>query len=326
MELLVRGGRRTRRARRVSTSTRAPIDAAAHHASARRRVNAVLGTTLDAEDVLGRAARRSGIELDEASVDPTATRCRGPAVCRPDLEREIDLVEEVARRIGFDHIGRTVPGEPRAGRRADACASGSGVRWPTRSSGSAVSEAITLSLVAPADLERAGAPVDRLVRASNPLRAEESVLRTRVLARAVAGGRLQPRARPARRRALRAGSRVPRAGRRRRPVARRARAPRDRAVRRRAPQRRSRPTGASTCTTRSTRCGWSPTRSASTTSPSSRRRRRGFRAGAPRVSSSAVSTSGVVGELAPDVLSARPHRPGGRGRGRARRARRRATA
>jgi phenylalanyl-tRNA synthetase beta chain len=35
--------------------------------------------------------------------------------------------------------------------------------------------------VSPAGLERAGAPVDRLVRASNPLRAEESVLRTRVL-------------------------------------------------------------------------------------------------------------------------------------------------
>ena len=43
------------------------------------------------------------------------------------------------------------------------------------------SEAITLSLVSPGGLERAGAPVDRLVRASNPLRAEESVLRTRVL-------------------------------------------------------------------------------------------------------------------------------------------------
>jgi hypothetical protein len=28
---------------------------------------------------------------------------------RPDLDREIDLVEEVARRIGFDRIGRTRP-------------------------------------------------------------------------------------------------------------------------------------------------------------------------------------------------------------------------
>jgi phenylalanyl-tRNA synthetase beta chain len=51
------------------------------------------------------------------------------------------------------------------------------------------SEAVTLPLVAPGDLERAGAPVDRVVAATNPLRSEESVLRTRVrpgLLRAVA--------------------------------------------------------------------------------------------------------------------------------------------
>jgi phenylalanyl-tRNA synthetase beta chain len=60
--------------------------------------------------------------------------------------------------------------------------------------GVGLSEAITLSLVSPADLERAGAPLDRVVRATNPLRAEESVLRTAVLPgllRAVAGNRAQ---------------------------------------------------------------------------------------------------------------------------------------
>src|SRR5207244_928078 len=49
-------------------------------------------------------------------------------------------------------------------------------------------------LVAPDDLERSGAPVDGVVRAANPLRAEESVLRTRILAgllRAVAGNHAQ---------------------------------------------------------------------------------------------------------------------------------------
>jgi phenylalanyl-tRNA synthetase beta chain len=60
--------------------------------------------------------------------------------------------------------------------------------------GIGLSEAITLSLVSPTDLERAGAPLDRVVRATNPLRAEESVLRTAVLPgllRAVAGNRAQ---------------------------------------------------------------------------------------------------------------------------------------
>ena len=47
--------------------------------------------------------------------------------------------------------------------------------------GAGLSEAVTIPLVAPDDLERAGAPLDRLVEAANPLRAEESVLRTRIL-------------------------------------------------------------------------------------------------------------------------------------------------
>src|SRR5205823_5358044 len=99
---------------------------------------------------------------------------------RPDLEREIDIVEEVARRVGFDSIGRTVarPREQVGGltprqrdRRivADALV------------GAGLSEAVTIPLVAPADLERAGALLDRLVEAANPLRAEESVLRTRII-------------------------------------------------------------------------------------------------------------------------------------------------
>jgi phenylalanyl-tRNA synthetase beta chain len=156
------------------------------------RVNAVLGTELDAEDVWDSLAPL-GIDLDD---DPDAAGDTVVAIVptfRPDLEREIDLVEEVARRIGFDRIGRTLPDTRgqvgmlttrQQERRlvADALV------------GVGLSEAITLSLVSPADLERAGAPVDRVVRATNPLRAEESVLRTAVLPgllRAVAGNRAQ---------------------------------------------------------------------------------------------------------------------------------------
>jgi len=157
------------------------------------RVNAVLGTTLDAEDVWD-ALAPLGIELDSPAEDGDGdTVVAIVPTFRPDLDREIDLVEEVARRIGFDRIGRTLPDTrgqvgaltPRQRERrlvADALV------------GVGLSEAITLSLVAPADLERAGAPLDRLVRATNPLRAEESVLRTAVLPgllRALAGNRNQ---------------------------------------------------------------------------------------------------------------------------------------
>jgi phenylalanyl-tRNA synthetase beta chain len=157
------------------------------------RVNAVLGTTLDAEEVWDALAP---LEIDLDQADGAGADADGALVAtvptfRPDLEREIDLVEEVARRIGFDRIGRTLPdthGQVGAltGRQRDRRAVADALV------GLGVSEAITLPLVSPADLERAGAPLDRVVRASNPLRAEESVLRTRILAgllRAVAYNR-----------------------------------------------------------------------------------------------------------------------------------------
>jgi phenylalanyl-tRNA synthetase beta chain len=158
------------------------------------RVNAVLGTDLDDEDIWASLAPL-GIELEDAGAGATQ---EGAAVAvvptfRPDLDREIDLVEEVARRIGFDHIGRTLPdthgqvGALTVRQRERRLVADALV-------GVGLSEAITLSLVAPSDLERAGAPLDRVVRATNPLRAEESVLRTAVLPgllRAVAGNRAQ---------------------------------------------------------------------------------------------------------------------------------------
>jgi len=143
------------------------------------RVNALLGTDLDAEDVWD-ALAPLGIDLDGPSGSGEDSLVATVPSFRPDLDREIDLVEEVARRIGFDRIGRTRPdthgqvGMLSARQRdrrvvADALV------------GRGLSEAITLSLVAPADLERAGAPLDRMIRAANPLRSEESVLRTGIL-------------------------------------------------------------------------------------------------------------------------------------------------
>ena len=151
------------------------------------KVNAVLGTELRDSDVLA-ALRPLGIDVEGSADDIVAVA----PTFRPDLDREADVIEEVARRVGFDRIGRTVPrpreqvgGLSRAQRQRRAVADAL--------LGAGFSEAITLPLVAPVDLERAGAPVDRVVEAANPLRAEESVLRTRILPgllRAVARNRV----------------------------------------------------------------------------------------------------------------------------------------
>jgi phenylalanyl-tRNA synthetase beta chain len=139
------------------------------------KVNGVLGTEVRDTEILD-ALRPLGIEVDGGGDDITAVA----PTFRPDLEREIDIVEEVARRIGFASIGRTVA---RPSDQVGALTQRQRERRVAADAlvGAGLSEAVTIPLVAPADLERGGAPLDRLVEAANPLRAEESVLRTRIL-------------------------------------------------------------------------------------------------------------------------------------------------
>ena len=137
------------------------------------KVNAVLGTTLTDADVRA-ALAPLGIEVSGAGDAIDAV----PPTFRPDLEREIDLVEEVARRVGFDAIGRTVPKPahqvggltPRQQDRrrvADALV------------GAGLAEAVTIPLVSPAAATRYRSVTP--VAVANPLRAEESVLRPTLL-------------------------------------------------------------------------------------------------------------------------------------------------
>ncbi|HUF83812.1 MAG TPA: phenylalanine--tRNA ligase subunit beta [Acidimicrobiia bacterium] len=139
------------------------------------RVNRILGTALSDAEIV-ESLRPLGIDVEGSADEITAS----PPTFRPDLHREIDLIEEVARRIGFDAVGRTVA-------RPDGQVGGLTPSQRERRLvadilvGAGLSETVTVPLVSPIDLEVAGAPLDRLIEAANPLRAEESVLRTRVL-------------------------------------------------------------------------------------------------------------------------------------------------
>ncbi len=139
------------------------------------RVNQLLGL-----DLVPTAVRDAlvplGIEVegkgpDFATVAPS---------WRPDLEREIDLVEEVARRVGLATIPQTLPNvsgqtgglTPRQRDRrlvADVLV------------GLGCSEAVSVPLIAPAQLTKLGLPLDGLVEAVNSLRADEAILRPAVL-------------------------------------------------------------------------------------------------------------------------------------------------
>ena len=137
------------------------------------RVNRILGTALDDQTVLD-SLRPLGIQVTGTGDEIVAA----PPTFRPDLEREVDLIEEVARRVGFDSIGRTVarPQEQIGGlshsqrdRRvlADALV------------GVGCAETATVPMVAPDALADFG--IGDTVEVANPLRSEESVLRASLL-------------------------------------------------------------------------------------------------------------------------------------------------
>ncbi len=134
------------------------------------RLDGLLGAPVDPQEAHG-ILTRLGFEPREGGV------WRVPSF-RPDVAREVDLIEEVARVRGYDAIPTTLPAlrpsrdaAPREAlaRRARAAAVAIGL-----------SEAITYAFVSPGDLAAAGAP-EAAVVLRNPMSEEQSVMRTSLL-------------------------------------------------------------------------------------------------------------------------------------------------
>ena len=138
------------------------------------RVGAVLGVEVPQDDAratldrLGFVCRASQPGMDVWEV---------PSF-RPDVSREIDLVEEVARVRGFDAIPTRLP----AFRASRDAGPREALRRRARQAGVALglSEAITYAFVAPRDLEAVGAPA-AAVTLVNPLSERGTVMRTSLL-------------------------------------------------------------------------------------------------------------------------------------------------
>ena len=135
------------------------------------RVGAQLGVAVAHEETLA-ILGRLGFELRGSQ--PGMEVWQVPSF-RPDVSREIDLIEEVARVRGFDAIPATMPA---------ICASrDAGPREAlarrARNAGVALglNEAITLSFVSPRDLQAAFAP-PAVVTLQNPLGERGTVMRT----------------------------------------------------------------------------------------------------------------------------------------------------
>jgi phenylalanyl-tRNA synthetase beta chain len=136
------------------------------------QVNRILGTDLTAAD-LPRLLDPIGYTVAPMAAPDELTVTL--PTWRPDSTEEIDVIEEIARHHGYDRLGKTVPKSVVHGELS--------VRQRRRRLarevllGLGVSEAMPNPFLAPDTLARAGLP-DEALRITNPLVAEESVLRT----------------------------------------------------------------------------------------------------------------------------------------------------
>jgi phenylalanyl-tRNA synthetase beta chain len=137
------------------------------------RLNALLGTDLTGDEVagllepIGFSARHVGDDLE----------VRIPS-WRYDSATEIDVVEEVARHHGYSAIGKALPTGSHTGSLTDRQLERRDLRRAL--AGFGLSEAMPLPFLAPGQLVRCGLPEDG-IEITNPLVAEESILRTSLL-------------------------------------------------------------------------------------------------------------------------------------------------
>ncbi|MBI2369803.1 MAG: phenylalanine--tRNA ligase subunit beta, partial [Deltaproteobacteria bacterium] len=141
------------------------------------RVNALLGTALPAEEVRALLER---LQLGTRPAGDGELRVTVPTF-RPDLQEEVDLIEEVARLHGYQRIPEALP-QGTAGPEPRDRGQLLRERVQTLLTGAGLHEAITFSFHAPRVFDQLClAPDDprrRCVRLLNPLSETQSVMRT----------------------------------------------------------------------------------------------------------------------------------------------------
>jgi phenylalanyl-tRNA synthetase beta chain len=150
------------------------------------RVNSLLNLELttpeiaDLLDPIGFTTRP--VMMDGSEPDPTPASADALDVTiptwRPDSAIEVDVIEEIGRHHGYDKSGRRVPTPTQVGRLSPTQVARRRIRRALL--GDEYSEAMPLPFLAPDDLAKCGLEPNGLTL-SNPLVAEESVLRTSLL-------------------------------------------------------------------------------------------------------------------------------------------------
>jgi phenylalanyl-tRNA synthetase beta chain len=139
------------------------------------RVNLVLGTQLDDATI---ASLLAPIGFSVVPAGPGLADVTIPS-WRTDATEEVNVIEEIGRHFGYDRIERRLPLSPYVGRLSPRQRDRRVVRSLLTARG--LHEAWTTTLIGEHEVAAAGLPTDRLMKLSNPLVAEEAVLRPSLL-------------------------------------------------------------------------------------------------------------------------------------------------
>lgn len=158
------------------------------------RVNQILGTEITPQEIVEILERLElKIETTKQSKKLSSLRTPNPEprtlsvtvpTFRPDLEREIDLIEEVARIYGYNRIKSTLP---------ESSGKQGGLSFDQQINGlikqtlvaAGLQEVISYTFISPQDLKKvrlpAASPLRQAVRIKNPLSVDQSILRTTLI-------------------------------------------------------------------------------------------------------------------------------------------------
>ncbi|HUU41404.1 MAG TPA: phenylalanine--tRNA ligase subunit beta, partial [Desulfatiglandales bacterium] len=143
------------------------------------KTNKILGTGITAKEMSGYL---SSLSMDSKIIDDDKIEVSPPSF-RVDLSREADLIEEIARRVGYDNIPITLP----AIRPMEGDTYGDTLRDVIKKMliGMGFLETITYSFISPQSADILGASEDNylrsFVRLLNPLSQDQSVMRTSLI-------------------------------------------------------------------------------------------------------------------------------------------------
>ncbi len=136
------------------------------------RVNQLLGTAIATDEIISLLTPIGFVcsATDEADVLSVAV-----PTFRPDTTNETDVIEEIARHYGYSKIVGRAPTSAHTGSLTPIQRDRRSIRQVLVGRG--IHEAMPLPFLAPGDLARCGLPAEA-VTVTNPLAAEESILRT----------------------------------------------------------------------------------------------------------------------------------------------------